>query len=257
MSVAITDGVLGVEAVHEFHHPAGGPAVRFNDWMYGLPYFLVRHTTVGSRSEADDNRDQSLGQVGELPYPSLMRGANRLYEGVLMAQYINDARALANLAKSRMIDTSNEGLIRVIPDPVWGSVVHYYYGRVAQFDIDDIQPTSDRLSPRFQIEYSLTIRQSDPRFYVEGPVTSAAAASGDTVTVNNAGLAPTEMVITGSGLTAGLFGAVSVENLDYPTGVGHATLIFNGVTGAGSVVIGSRPRRAEVGRQLVPRQDGF
>lgn len=242
MSVAVADGILGLEAVWTcgsltLNKPQGAlPRVVF-DKISGLH----------SRPEADDDRAQNTGRIGEIVYPSPQRGKTVVVEGRVQAYTLQDLRNLSNQLRGQFASTA-EQTITVAPDPAYGTVSWHFNARAIQLDIDDDQssyPSTASPSP-WQRDFILGLRQSDPRYYlVGGPETLAGGfASGATETATNQGTAPADPVIVGTVANGAL---VTMENLTVPANPsGHAYLITAAAPQAGTLTADFAARTVKV-----------
>lgn len=242
MAVAVADGILGLEGQWTvgsllLNTPQGSlPRVVF-DKIAGLH----------GRAEADDDRAQNTGRIGETVYPSPQRGKNVTVDGRVQAYTLQDLRNTCNALRGQFAATA-EQTITVAPDPAYGTVSWRFAARCTGLDIDDDQsnfPATASPSP-WQREFTLALRQSDPRYYLTGgPETLAGGfASGSTETATNQGTAPADPVIVGTVANGAL---VTMENLSVPADPsGHAYLITAAAPQAGTLTADFAARTVKV-----------
>ena len=251
----LIEGVLGLEAFHTFAAP-GCPAVTLNDRSTVavatlpdgtiqrdvLPRYKVRRITgLRSRPDADDTREPVRGGIGELVYPSLQRGKTVVYEGSVEALSLESLRAATTTLLAAFSNTSSEGTMTVSPPAGRGGVSWSYVARSLACDIDDVQDRGPRAVYRWARNFTLSVRQGDPRYYTAG--VNVGGASGATVGVTNLGTAPSEPVFTLAGPIAP---PVTIERLGPdPRQLVFATSIAWLAINAGKhlvVEFGRRPR---------------
>lgn len=252
MPAAIEDGPLGLEAVHQWLIPFTSETFELNDWTGGLPYVQLDPPISGlrSRAEADDNRQPRNARQGENPLPSLLRGKNLTYQGRICAKTQQEVRALTTAMLFAFKETSLEGEMRIVPHADYGSLVFTYTARPTQLDIDDNVVGPGAWPPR-QLPFTLGLRMSDSRFYLDEEIVKGPFTNGSSHTCDNTGTAPTDPVITGT--RNALSPDITVENLDYAVGGGHAVLKFAAVDEtSGDVVIDFAKRTATIDTGLGP-----
>lgn len=182
----IAHGILGLEGIHRL-----ADEIDMNT-QGGLPRIqLDRITGIHALPEADDNREPKYGQGGEQVYPSLTRGKTIIYEGRILGADLPQMRAMMHslrhaASRGRLGETSI-----VVRPGGFGGVTHSYDARVLALESDDEQTLGLEAMPTaYQRGFVLTVRQSDPRYYLVGGDVYVEAASVDTITVTNPGNAP-------------------------------------------------------------------
>lgn len=181
---AATEGVLGLEANHRLAN-----RVDLNT-QTGFPRCeLDRITGLHSLPDADDNREATYAMTGERVYPSLNRGKTVTYEGRILARDLHGLRWMGTqLRYAATVGRLTETSIVVTPHPAIGGAVHRYDARILALDIDDDQTRGVGSMPTaYQREFVLSVRQSDPRYYLVGQDVTANAVESDVVEVNNVG----------------------------------------------------------------------
>jgi hypothetical protein len=188
MSVAITDGILGVESQMNWN---GGAAILNAG---GFPRAKVnRITGLHDLPDADDNRENNTGYAGEQPYVGHARGRTIVYEGVLKAQTLPQLRAYGNALRAAFQDRSGEKVMTHAPHVTWGAISHFFYARVINWSSPEDQTSysGSAMPTPWQRPFVLTLRQSDPRYYVTGLNISNEVASAGSWEAHNAGLMET------------------------------------------------------------------
>jgi hypothetical protein len=226
MTVAISDGILGLEATVRI----GGSYV-INDLESGLPRIkLTSIPGLHSLPDADDVRESNVGFVGETVYPSYPRGKTNAYNGMIQCLNQSSLAATRQSFRGATADRSNEILFEHIPNVAYGTHVWGYYGRVLANDIDEEIPTDniDEIPSPYQRKFTLSVRMSDPRYFlVDESFSSTGNASGATVVADNLGNAHADPTFVVHGLTAG--DQVDITNADVNTSDGTARLRFTAI----------------------------
>jgi hypothetical protein len=239
MARAVTDGPPGREGVHEWTR--FGITVAINDLTTAynpttdsrIILDPTRPLVLRHRSSADDNRRQRTARLGSDPLPSLPRERTATYPLLFQAPSRQALDALRTKAMYVFSDTTDLNTMRIyMPGD---SLVWTYDARAlgdGGLEIDETALTIDDLADGetpYQVTATLSLWVPDPRFYVE-----AADDQGRHVherlkshTLDNTGYAPTDPVF--SGTRNALSADITLENLDYAVGGGHATLKFAGV----------------------------
>jgi len=190
-AATIAEGVLGLEAEHGWN---GVVLNRKNEFPR---YNLHRINGLHARAESDDPRDMVKGGIGELPFPANPKGKTIVYTGTIEAASLPSLRTAINTLKAAFSDRRNEYWMTVAPPAGRGGVSWAYIGTVLACDVDDEQVRGMSAVYIHARTFSISIRQSDPRYY--GAAVVAPGASGATVNVNNLGNAPSEPVFTLNG----------------------------------------------------------
>lgn len=182
MPPSMYDGIGGLEAVH---------------WWDGIPLNrldvlprarLTRITGLHDAADADDNREPNLGFAGEQPYPSEERGRTIVYEGIIEARSLSDLRKFGTGLRAKCRSRFAEKQMTVSYDPAYnfyGSM--YYMAKALAFTADDEQVNSPQSTYVYSRTFSLTVRQSDPRYYAITQSATAITAIPATINVNHVG----------------------------------------------------------------------
>lgn len=162
--------VPGLNGVHTWN---GDVALNDTVWPHVR---LSRIPGLHALPELEDQRDNPVGMMGELPRRSLSRGKTVVYEGTLEARSqaeLDDFRS--SLMQAFMVRDS-----RMVIAPKSGAGVNYFFdARVTALDIPEEYPDVSTLRSQtlgFQRAFTLGLRLSDPRFYeiaVQGPFQTA------------------------------------------------------------------------------------
>jgi hypothetical protein len=196
-------GVLGLEARHEWENMG---VVLNEPRAWGYPrYKLRRIGGLHSSPEADDNRDDRQGQLGQRARPSLVRGKTITYEGTVEALTLPDLRAACNDLRYVFGERRWEGRMNVLPDPsaVLGMPM-WFRARATSLEIDDEQTLDERHVPSpWCRDFVLSLRMGDPRFYEweEQTVSQDIHDGQASVSIEHPGSAPTDPVIYVHGST--------------------------------------------------------
>jgi hypothetical protein len=159
----------------------------------GFPRIVLdKINGIHSRADGDDIREPRRGHMGEWVYPSSLRGRTITYEGRIQALDLVSMRTKANSLRSVFASSEPEDPMLVSPPVARGGVAWIMWVKPLGLDMDDVQefgPT--RVPTGFQRAFTASVRQSDPRFYVNGSL-SLFGSSGGTLSVTNSGNAPAE-----------------------------------------------------------------
>jgi hypothetical protein len=163
---------------------------------------LNRIGGLHSRADYDDNRGNHTARPGEYLLPSMARGRTVTYEGTLLAGSLGalrDAEALMRYAYA-----ATEGMMLVEYNPIYATaeqLVWLYFGRPTALDITDEQTAGATAAHPHARDFTLAIRQHDPRYYRWNPADGAGFTSagpftvaGDYFIVTNDGTAPADPV---------------------------------------------------------------
>ena len=190
MSVAIADGILGLEATCTYTPPDEFAAPFILNPASGLPRAQLRRIVgLHDLPDADDNREPATAYPGEVPVLGHARGRTIVYEGVIKARTMNELRAVSNAMRVAFRNRSDEGTFTHAPHATWGAVSHWFKARVIALSIPEDQdsiPASAMPSP-YKRPFTLTVRQSDPRYYVTGLNSSPLQASAASYEATNLG----------------------------------------------------------------------
>lgn len=195
MPVSVADGALGLEARHVWELL---PSFPLNGPNFTIP--VIRLDRIGgmySLGEIEDLRASRTGAIGEIVYPSLMRGKTVTYEGRVIGTTLQTMRQWITLLRNAFTDTVNERRMTIHPDPLYGTGDFYFMARPMAFECDEEQIYAATRRPSgFQRNFILTLRMSDPRFYANG------VDEWDTgsVMVFNKGSAPSDPTVIISGI---------------------------------------------------------
>lgn len=192
MTVAIQDGILGLEAVHAWVY--NNQSFDLNDLSAMPRTRLIRIPGLHSLPDADDNRELKTGRSGEQLYPSHSRGRTVTYEGVIEATSLQSLRRTGNGMRRGFQRRYDNGVMTVSPHEAYGSVEHFYNARVIAYDSDDEQTRSPQSAYRFSRDFVLSVRQGDARSYVVGQQ-SVDGTNHATVNCSNLGYAPTDPIV--------------------------------------------------------------
>jgi len=240
MAVAMTDGPLGLEAMHVWAPDDGGDPITLNDRTSMPRFWFDSIGAFKSLPDADDNRQPRTARVGESVFPSLVRGRTFTPQGRIMARSPQELRQMQALLHRALGERDKEGLWASVPNAAYGDNTHYWQtrARVIQLDCDDdFQADVDAMPSPWQLAFTLGVRQSDPRWtWTDGQ--SAGPNSGQ-VTVTNLGSAPAELVVTVDTIT----GPATVTVFNDTVG---AQLKFVGLP-SGTLIIDSAARTALIG----------
>lgn len=206
MPVAVADGILGKEAVHIWT-PFTGAALALNNLGATPRYMFETITGLHDLPDADNFRSNRIAAIGELTHPSGVRGKTVVYEGVIQARNSQEMRAMSNAMRTAFSERSREGTMTAVPHVAYGSEYHAYTARVESLKIDDSDIVINDGHPRsvYQRGFMLSLRQSDPRYYLPAHAVSEESDSGS-VNVTNIGSAHVDPIIT----IGGAFGTTAI-----------------------------------------------
>lgn len=206
MSFDIGDGILGLEAIHTWD-----TYVDLNNISGGMPRVkLDKITGLHSLPDAVENGEKRNAGIGDIVYPTMPGGKTIVYEGRLQAATLKSLRAFSNELKYRFADWFNERQMVVAPHEDYGEGFFTYYARVLDLDISEVQSRIPGAMPTaYQRDITLSLRQSNPRYYWH-EVETATGVSGGSDVFNNAGKAPTDPIIS---LAGPINGDVVIERL--------------------------------------------
>lgn len=170
----------GKEARYEWD----GNAFLLNDAQGALP--RVKWTSIEgqhSRADMEDVRDPNTGKIGETARDTLLRGRTIIYHGDpgkgggLQAATQESLRYRAGLLR-QMFAPADERTMRIIPHPTYGGNTYKYKGRILLADIDEDDVFSPgRVPSPWLRQVTLSIRQSDPRYYLDEALRLSASAT--------------------------------------------------------------------------------
>lgn len=251
MTVAIADGILGLEATVRI----GGSYV-INDLEAAFPRIKCTEMPgLHSLPPADNITEDNVGFGGATPYPSYVRPKTIGYVGEIQAIDQQTLSARRHSFKGATAERSALTLFEHIPHASYGTHAWAYYGRILANDIDEDIPVDSmsHIPSPYIREFNMSVLMLDPRFFLTTEsYSSLGNDSGDTVAANNAGNAPADPTFVISGLTTN--DQVDITNTSVNTSNGTARLRFFAVAdGDLHVVFGSNPRAyIDTGADLVP-----
>jgi hypothetical protein len=191
MPVALADGPLGLEASHVWHGGIDGGNLTLNELSVFPRYRLTRIRGLFSAPEFEDEREPAFAQSGEFAYPSLMRGKTAVYEGLIEANTLQEIRQMRSILVNGFSGQLSEGRVEIHPHPDYGILVWEYNAKCTAVEVEDVPPPHmNRLPTKEVREFTVTLRLSDPRFYVLGTNDTGAQAAAFSIT--NTGLVPTD-----------------------------------------------------------------
>lgn len=210
MAYSLADGVLGLEGVHQLAREQSGPVFRGHHVYSGSsPWYKIdRITGLYSLGDLDNFVQPSEGRFGEVAYPSLTRGKTITYEGRVCAPSLEKLREGHNNLRFWLMGMEGVPVfphergpgkrdtdISIFAESAgegWMS-----YCRIMAFESDEEQTRGPTRQPTmWQREFTLTVRQYDPRFY-SFPALSDDAPDDADIVVTNIGNADTQrMAIT-------------------------------------------------------------
>lgn len=199
MALGIEHGILGTEAYIVIN------GVTFNDRAAALPRaHILRIPNFYDLPDTDDFVDKKSNQIGEVNRPSMSRGKSFTLVGkaygndaLELREYVNAIRgAIAGIpgtpARSATVEVVH------IPHPTYGAISWGYPAKV--HFVADEDPTAntehDALS-KYQMPFTIPIRNLDGRVYVIDEVDVGPYASAATHVEAVGGTAPTDPIITG------------------------------------------------------------
>jgi len=229
MTVALTDGPLGLEAIHVWTPGDGAAALTMNDLSTRFRIKFDRMQGWRALPEADNNAFPRTARIGETPLPSLVRGKTLTIEGRMQAASMQLLRQMEWAMATAFGERDLEGTWSAIPNPGYGDNTAYWQtaGRILQYDPDE-ELTRGRtaLPSPYQAHFLLGIRQSDPRWTWSAAQTATAAGQ---TTVTNQGNAPAEPTIsvTSPGATTVIYNDTLTKKLRFTSVPAGSPLIVN------------------------------
>jgi hypothetical protein len=209
MSVALTDGLLGLEATWTLN------GFTMNDLEGSLP--RVRFTEVTgahSTGDFDADSDPAAGRPGEVPRRGYQRGKSVTFAGVVEAATLPTLRAaVASLtAAASLPRNGGDTTLTVSPHASWGTIALTLYGRPVAFSCPEKQQKGPGALPSpYQREFVLTFRARDARALALDDPVSASAANDTADTIAPAGTADTEPVFLVDGPAGDTLDLLHVE----------------------------------------------
>lgn len=184
-------------------------------------YKLRRINGLRSKPESDDNRDATPGRIGEIAYPSLLRGKTVTYEGDIEALSLDSLRrAESDLLLAFGTNEVRQMALTFHPLYAPGAGLAYYYeARCVQVEVPDEQTAGAFTAPSpYKRPFTVALRLLDPRIYqtpsvgpfqtspVSGtiagitppiipPITLTSQTTGGSAAVTNLGTAETDPTI--------------------------------------------------------------
>lgn len=165
-------------------------------------WFSTPETTT---SEGDPN----IGRIGETFSPRTSIGKTLSYVGRIQSDRANGFGGLEARAAAMSASFSDRSSVQsMLVEPWWSTNQWLYQARVMDFNADDEQERGDDAQPSpWQRDFTLNLRMKDGRFYwwnetgVAGAFKSVTHATA--AVVENSGTAPTDPIITVTGVGAG------------------------------------------------------
>jgi hypothetical protein len=203
MTVVLSDGPLGLEAVHEWTSGGfGNPTFNLND-LSGSPRVKVTKIT-GWRSgpEIESLAVNHVGRMGESPLVISPRGKTIVYEFTVKEKDPRTFRQTTTALAEAFQERSSVGTMRMKPKSPYGDPADYwfYQGRVMQIDMDEgLDGILTDPHGFWTISGQLGIHLFDPRFYWNEQTDSGAVASP--IAITNDGLVdvdPTIVIVVGT-----------------------------------------------------------
>lgn len=193
-----------LEAVHTWE-----AVLALGDNQGSLPRFYVEEWDgLNDLPDLDDLRVNASGMAREKVYPSLPRGKTITCTGKIQAQTAASLRFRAAFMRAALLpdpSTLREGTMRIVPKASYGGKSYRYTARVRSLQISGKQTYEAQALPSaYQRDFTLVLRMSDGRYFVDGETIVAQGANGSGannpfVDVTNTGTAPADPVyrITG------------------------------------------------------------
>lgn len=211
-----------------------------------LPYAVADVITgLHDMGDADDPRDNANEQVGEVPYPRLLKGKTAVWNGRIIARSLQEMRQVRTALIGAASNAPYDGPLTIAPHPSFGGVSLTCYGRVLACPVDDRQELDPHTLPTpWQRKFILSFRLRDPRFFdldVAHAITGS-AASGSTATLVTVGNAPLDPVFA----IAAPGGVVTLTHM----GTGR-TIVFRSDLPSGSLAVDFGLRQARIGTRDV------
>jgi hypothetical protein len=214
-------GVLGLEARHQ----ANGVVLN-TPTEAGYPRFkLTKIGGLHSTADLEDSSGPRFGQIGERAYPTLLRGKTLTYEGLVQAMTLAELRGAGDALRWAFGDPRLPLEVRVLPHPDNPlGIPMSYRAKPMSLEVDDeVTFDSHAIPSPWQREFTLVLRQGDPRYYDLELREASDAASVD---VDNPGSAPTDPTL----IVAGPAGA------GWTVAYSGRFLTFNAAIGDGETV---------------------
>ncbi len=224
MAPSLSDGVPGLEGLHEINPPSPWTPVTLNDWMDPATgrtrqwtdqtafTRLQKITGLHDKPDADDPRVNLVNQIGELAFPRQQRGKTIVYSGVIVGQTLSAMRNLAAALRAAVSSESSDPAdwtLAINYDPTYDptGMVWLGYGMPIAYTSDDVQGSGDATPSAFQRSFDLSFRLSDPRFWLAATTITLGVptpiASGTSGTLVMTGTAPSEPTFTVTGTGSG------------------------------------------------------
>lgn len=230
------EGPLGLEGRHQWNS-----GIMLNNKTSGYPRAkLLSIPGLRKKPEADDNRAPQTGRDGEVIYPSLIRGKNVTYEGVIQALDLQSLRTFQTNLVAQFVPMG-QGSMVITPSPGRGGVAFTALARCLEFDpVEEITRGLNSVPSPYQLEFTMTMRMHIPMFFAFGMPQQKVTVGTDTnIDVYNPSKAPTYPTLSVP------FAAGATVNL-YNDTIG-AKLQFTALPNAGTLVLDFLKRTAKVG----------
>lgn len=178
MPVAAQDGVLGIEARHNWIEIEAATVLATLGDLDGSPYFYRIIDIVGLHGLPDsieDNAERKTEAVGNVEYPSRVGARNVTYTVEVVGETLQEMRHGGSVLAAAFGPDVNTGLVPtramiVTPHPSYGTQEHAFRARCLQCapggDRQERGPGHVRVYAR---TYTIGLRLHDPRIYEWDP----------------------------------------------------------------------------------------
>jgi hypothetical protein len=174
VSYTVGDGPPDLTAIHGWAPATGDPPPEINQQGGTNPPTMPWVRLLGitgwrSLPENEDLREARTFGDGEIVYPSRLLGKTIVYELRMVAQTVQDVQRTMTGVQRGFGDMNAEGVMTVAPLASFGGgVVWTYRARVMDFEPTPLWEFWPHRYEQFTWEAALTLRMSDPYFYVDG-----------------------------------------------------------------------------------------
>lgn len=178
MPVAAIDGVLGIEAVHQWINiDTATTLARLGDESTWPHVRIMDIAGLFDLPPVDDNSEPATEAIGDVPYPSRARSKNVTYTVEVRGQTLQELRAGGAALRAAFGPDLTTGLnpvrlVIVTPDPAYGTQEHAYRARCLQLvQGADLQDKSPNATPTPWVRsVVIGLRLYDPRIYEWDPL---------------------------------------------------------------------------------------